>query len=347
MPAAIDFSAGYSLAPDLVVFRRNDTTIQIGTEAPRRVLIANVPPHASSVLRHLHDTSSLSDAIAILGGDPERWKALFCLLADEGLLEPSAISEIYPPHLTGERLTLIHRFGRLSADRALAARADAIVVIEGSGLVADLMGGLLEAAGIGRIHQSAQPGATGPKEPPTARRLPHTDLAGRPTLQVRYRPPASQTRPNITVLAGPRLPTPGRVAALITQVVPHLPIQVTSSRLIVGPLVLPGLSTCINCIDRHRLDLDPDWHTVAAAAQPSPQPSTPLAQSAASLAAGQVLDLIDALRKPASVNATLEQLAGSIYPRRRAWSRHDECRCRHVAHSPTRTMSLTTDSAGI
>ncbi len=326
MSAAIDFSAGYALAPDLAVVQRADGTIQIGTERPRRVLIAEAPPHAAGVLAHLAGAERLSDAIEQLGGDAEQWRRLFRRLAQQRLLEPKPARPACPPHLTGEWMTLIHRLGRAAADRVLSARADATVVIEGSGAVADAVGGLLDAAGIGRVHQWAGPDAALPGPAPL------TGFGGLAALGVRYQRPATQVRPDVTVLAGPHPATPGRLAALVSAVLPHLPVVVTNARLIVGPLVLPGRSTCVNCIDRHRRDADPE-----RPATPTIAPlrtSVLLAHSAAILAAAQVLDLVDAVRRPASIGATLEQTAGSSHPQQRTWPMHDACRCRNLAALP-------------
>jgi bacteriocin biosynthesis cyclodehydratase domain-containing protein len=227
-------------------------------------------------------------------------------------------------------MTLIHRLGRACADRVLAARADATVVIEGSGLVADIVGALLDSAGIGAVYQWPGPGAAGqsatdPRE--------HAGADGRAVRRVRYHRPASQIRPTVVVLAGPHGPAAGRAAALVAAVIPHLAVRVTSARLMVGPLVLPGRSACANCIDRHRRDADPEWSAVGAAAPP--QPSALLAHSAATLAASQVLDLVDTVRRPDAIGATIEQAAGSSFPQRRVWSMHNECQCSRVAALPS------------
>jgi hypothetical protein len=327
MAVAIDFSAGYALAPDLAIVQRNDSTIQIGTEPPRRVLIADAPPQAAGVLAHLADAERLSDAIAQLGGDAREWQRVFRRLAAAHLLEPRGAGAVFPPRLTGEWMTLIHRVGRPVADRILAVRADATVVVEGTGVVADMVGGLLDSAGIGRVHQWGGPGAASDADPAV-----HTGVSGRVTHGVRYHRPASQLRPDMTVLAGPQPATAGRLGQLVSAVLPHLPVRVTSARLVVGPLVLPGRSTCVNCIDQHRRDADPEWNAVTAAVPP--RPSALLANAAATLAAAQVLDFVDAVRRPTGIGATIEQAAGSSYPLRRRWPMHDACGCRNMAVLP-------------
>lgn len=325
MATALDFSARYRLSPDLAVVQRNGTTIQIGTEAPRRVILAHVPPQTHDVLTHLGDADSLDDAIERLGGDTRHWRQLFHRLSADKLLEPAVAAGPFQPHLAGEWMTLIHRLGRPRADRVLQARADATVVIEGAGLVADIVGAVLDSAGIGAVYQWPGPGAAGGATDPRE----HAGADGRVARRVRYHRPASQIRPTVVVLAGALAPAAGRTAALVSDVVPHLPVHVTSARLVVGPLVLPGRSACTNCIDRHRRDADPEWSAIDAAAPL--RPSALLAHAAATLSATQVLDLVDTVRRPDAIGATIEQAAGSSFPQRRVWSVHDECRCRQMA----------------
>lgn len=43
----------------------------------------------------------------------------------------------------------------------------------------------------------------------------------------------------------------------------HLPVVVGDEAVTIGPLVRPGESACLHCIDRHRADRDPAWPTIA------------------------------------------------------------------------------------
>jgi hypothetical protein len=44
---------------------------------------------------------------------------------------------------------------------------------------------------------------------------------------------------------------------------PHIPIVFTESGAIVGPLVRPGHTPCLACIELHRVDVDPAWGAIA------------------------------------------------------------------------------------
>lgn len=331
MSSVIDLQVGYALAADLVVFRRNRTTVQIGTEAPRRILIADAPEQTEEVLSHLRETPTIADAIARLGGNGIDWQRVFTSLLQVGLLEPSISAEKYPPRLAGERGALMHRFGPVTTAQILTARADAVVLVEGVGIVADTVSDLLDAAGVGRIHQIR--GSADRSRNAAGSQIAPPDTAAHHSPRVRYRRPATHVKPTLTVLTDG--PSPGRLAALTVSVTPHLPIRITTARATVGPLVLPGVSTCLNCVARHRSDADPDWATVSAAAAGAPlDPAPLLAHGAAALAVAQTLDFIDGLLRPASIGATLDLAPGTMRPQRRVWPPHESCRCRSLAALP-------------
>ena len=46
--------------------------------------------------------------------------------------------------------------------------------------------------------------------------------------------------------------------------VPHLPVRVRDGTGLVGPLVIPGVTSCLRCADLHRSDRDAAWPAVAA-----------------------------------------------------------------------------------
>lgn len=313
----IDATLDYTLAPGVAVIPRNPTTVQIGTEASRRILVADAPACAPEVLAGLDGSVPLAAAVSRAGGRLPDWLPLFADLAAAGLLVPASSRPHLAPRLRAERLTLIERHGVATADRLLTARSDAVVVVEGAGALADAAAEFFVAAGIGHVHR------------PTGA-APMTMSLTASTAPVRPYPPAPQIRPSAVLLTDVRCS--GRAAELVAAVVPHLAAQAGPARAVVGPLVLPGRSACLNCVDRHRTDADPDWPRIAAAARRQPPDATPLAVHAtAVLAVEQILELIDGLRRPEAVGATIERRPGSLYPRRRPWPRHPDCRCTWVA----------------
>ena len=120
--------------------------------------------------------------------------------------------------------------------------------------------------------------------------------------------------------------------------VPHLPVRVRDGTGVIGPLVIPGKTSCLRCADLHRSDRDSAWPAVAAQlrdAVGSADRATMLATAA--LALSQVDRVIKAIRDsgdprrtgepPPTLDTTLEfdVRTGSTISRR--WSRHPRCQC--------------------
>jgi hypothetical protein len=328
----VDFDAAYALPADIRVVQRDPSTVQIGTEHPRRMLLQDAPAQATQVLAGLDGRSSAGEVVARFDGDPLVWRSVLAGMARAGLLVPGGRDGGASPLLLGERLALTHRHGQAKADRLLRARADAVVVVDGGGPVACAISALLAAAGIGHVHQQDAPRAAparGAGRIPAGRHRAIHAAAWQAAPEVRVHRPAPQLPPSVAVLADERLPDLARAAELVAARVPHLPVWVTQARLVVGPLVLPGRSACLGCVERARTDADAGWPELGRALRAHPVPPAALpAQAAAELAAGQVLDLLDGRAQPDTVGGTLERLTGSHTVRRRSWQPHPDCGCR-------------------
>ena len=90
---------------------------------------------------------------------------------------------------------------------------------------------------------------------------------------------------------------PELAAGLLADEVPHLTATAGEAIGIVGPLVIPGRSACLHCLDLARAERDPAWPLVLAQII-GRQPSTPacdcvLAASVAAQACAQVLTFVD------------------------------------------------------
>ncbi len=140
---------------------------------------------------------------------------------------------------------------------------------------------------------------------------------------------------DLVVLADYLVADPRMVRDLHNQGVPHLPVRVRDGTGLVGPLVIPGKTSCLGCADLHRSDRDAAWPAIAAQLRDTvglADRATLLATAA--LALSQVNRVIAAVRgeqavpdpgPPPALNATLEfdLNAGSIVARE--WSRHPLC----------------------
>jgi hypothetical protein len=107
---------------------------------------------------------------------------------------------------------------------------------------------------------------------------------------------------------------------------PHLLVRSLGDAAWVGPLVLPGRTSCVRCADLTRRDADPEWPTVLAQLGRLRLPVPDLLTGwAASTAAAQALAFLDG-RVPEAAGATLE-LTADLHTELREWPAHRECGC--------------------
>lgn len=330
----------YRLVPGIrLVDRGRD--VQIGLEAPRRVLLRNAPDHALDVLTALDGRRSVTEAVRRAGhpngdpdGDPELWTDVLARLWDAGFLDRPR-DTVAGPSVGGpdaERIHLTHRHGAGRAGRALARRSDAVVEIRGAGRVACTVAMQLAAVGVGQVHQVPdRPVRRGDPLPPLPSERPDEDeLADRlrsVSERVVTRPAATHQRPTLIVLASDGAPDSTTARELVREGIPHLSVWAGPARAVVGPLVLPGRSSCLWCADLSRTDRDQGWPSVLRTAhrRPEPPPGV-LAAGAAALACAEILEHLDGLRRPSTVDGTLEWDLVRL-PRRRTWTRHPRCDC--------------------
>lgn len=90
--------------------------------------------------------------------------------------------------------------------------------------------------------------------------------AGIPVMGDRLRASAMHRRLdcNLMVLTDRPLVDPAVRLALMAARTPHLPVGLADGAGLIGPLVLPGLTSCLQCADLHRAALDPEWPVLAA-----------------------------------------------------------------------------------
>lgn len=338
----VDLTARYTLSADVPLIVRASDELQIGVEEPRRVLLVNAPAAAAPILAGLDGTAPVGAVLAAHGADPLIWHTLLEQLLSADLLVPVTDESAGPRpgagHLAQERIGLVHRHGQAAAARILQARRDALVVVLGDSAAASLVATLVAAAGVGHVHhdptrsglagggpRTGTSGETGRRHPgPSA----HTAVrAANPS--VRTHRPAPHQSPAVVVLAGDAVPDLGLAATLVHQRLPHLSVLSLAGRASIGPLVLPGRSSCLGCVHRHRIDADPGWPAVARTmARQAPRAPVTISAMAAAFAAAQVLDLLDGTDAPVTVNGSVEWTPEALSGRRRSWPEHPDCGCR-------------------
>ena len=156
------------------------------------------------------------------------------------------------------------------------------------------------------------------RRPPVAGRRARDLLAGR------------EPRPDLVVLVG--VPDPQVGERLVADGLPHLAAAGHEAIGIVGPMVVPGRTACLRCLDLMRAELDPAWPLILAQlagrrAEP-PACGAVLTASVAALAAAQALLFVDRPgRAGPAWNGTLELEMPGWQWRRRTWLPHPDCAC--------------------
>jgi bacteriocin biosynthesis cyclodehydratase domain-containing protein len=319
-----------------LLWRASSTAqIELGTRA---VIIDGVDTGAVRTLIGADDANDPGASA------PSGLPALQAHLLDTGYLWPRAPTSADPrrlvahPRLGGELTALSARAGERAAE-IISARQECTVLVQGCGRAGPLVAALLAAAGVGRVHcldagaallHHAIPGGLLPGDEGMS------FAAAAAAAIERQAPDAACTTapfdepPDLVVLAVDAPVDPERRNALHSRSAAHLLVQASGGRGSVGPLVLPGLTSCLRCADLHRLDRDPAWDALAVQlAIPQRRrgaSEVALAATIAGVAAMAALEFLDGGR-PATIEGTLEMQAPDWRLRRRTWPIHPDCDC--------------------
>ncbi|HEY4268207.1 MAG TPA: TOMM precursor leader peptide-binding protein [Galbitalea sp.] len=111
---------------------------------------------------------------------------------------------------------------------------------------------------------------------------------------------------------------------------PHLPIIFGDGAVTVGPLVEPGTTACLYCLEHHRRDADSSWSAIASQLWGRKSAAeTPLAaREVAAIATRVILRRLEAGADPTISSATSIRLdIATGAQTRREWMPHPECGC--------------------
>jgi bacteriocin biosynthesis cyclodehydratase domain-containing protein len=240
-------------------------------------------------------------------------------------------------------LEALHDAGELvdaaDAGRVAAHRRTCAVVVAGTGpLSVALVLGLV-AGGVGAVHLRTT-GLVGGGDLGTGL---FDDDRGLPRLGAvrgavrRLAPLATVTAPPRTltpdlVVLADEAPDPGVLAELVAERTAHLPVRLRDGVGVVGPLVLPGRTACLTCLDLQRGALDPGWPMIAAQLVGQRGAADPACVAAtAAFGTAQALAALDGTTGGTSAPATLEATveidptSGAVEHRR--WAAMPECGC--------------------
>ena len=258
------------------------------------------------------------DGSAQIGWDPRR---AVLVRPDDGLdpaglaavlaelqagAELSSLTARYPGPVIDELVRGLRAAGLLDVAPSAVAVRTPVIRVHGPGPIATALADGLRCSGA-RISRSTGPHFT-----------------------------VSPAGTDLVLLADTQVVNPRLVRELTRGRVAHLPVRFRDGLGVVGPLVLPGTTSCLRCADLHRTDRDPEWPALAAQLRDrvgSADRATLLATVA--LALRQVSAVMAAVRSggsgsgpaPATLWTTLEVDvgAGSILTRR--WPKHPACGC--------------------
>jgi hypothetical protein len=325
--------------------------LQIGLDAGHGIVLDGLTAGDELVLAGLDagcDPRALRGLASRAGVGQARADELLRTLSVAGLLVPartvrSRLSRLPTPlrrRLAGDAdvLSLVYPDG--DGWHVLAQRRERSVAVVGAGRTGTALAVALAASGVGlvlvdddaRVREAdLAPGGLEEQDLGRRRADAVADLVGRHAPQTRTAAHGN-VRPDLVVLVGHGAVDPHRYDGLLREDVPHLAVLVRERDVVVGPLVLPGASACLRCLDLHRRDRDPEWPRLvpqlAAGSDGSPAPEeTVLVAIGSALAAAQALAHLDARCRPATVDATLEVALPDGLVDVRPWSAHPACGC--------------------
>jgi hypothetical protein len=337
---------------------RDRDTLQVGVDPRRAAALTGLGKAAAivSLLDGSRDAAEVVRAAAARGIAPEAANRVLGLLAAADVLDdyPASLHKTLPDYLRSRLApelacaSLAYGHGDGGA-RVIARRRAAFVRVYGAGRVGACIATFLAASGVAWVSCKDQgtvaagdvtPAGLGAGDVGTARAAALARAIRRITPEVRTADDPTRL-PDLAVLAGRADPVD--VAGLMRDRVPHLAVLADEAIGVVGPLVEPGRSACLRCVDLSKAERDRAWPLILAQAGDalgppvSPQAcDIALAASTAALATAQALAFIDRAgpQPPVTANGTLEVVLPDWQWRRRGWPPHPACTCGGDGHGP-------------
>ncbi|WP_146361394.1 ThiF family adenylyltransferase [Arthrobacter yangruifuii] len=315
-----------------------------------------------AVLRQGVPDGTEQEAAAGLSLPPERAASLLQVL--DPLLVPHDGTADPIPSLRSERLfpdsQRLSSAYRVNGEESIRRRATAAVSVDGLGRAGALLARTLASAGIGTL-MLADPAVVSPADVGAAYAM--TDIGMNRAAAVKrhlFRVDPTVQVLTVSAVRGGQVPASVDLAVTVRAVgsiaserqqeqadgsVPRLIVTAQEAGWDIGPLVVPGLTPCLECLDRHRADTDPGWYAAAgalgqrqeqasASSASSAAPSGPEGEElsgsviAAGAAAMAALVFLDGINQPAVLSAVLQLRTSDGYPQLKKLDYHPACGCR-------------------
>jgi hypothetical protein len=328
---------------------RDQDTVQLGIDPRRARALTGLGQAAAivSLLDGSRDTAELVRTAERSGISREVVQRVTGLLASAGVLDdfPASLRATLPDYLRArmgpELATAALAYGHGDGGAAvLARRSAAFARVHGADRLGACVATFLAASGVAWVTVAGDgittgadiaPAGVGQADVGTDRAVAIARAVRRVAPEVRTADDARR-RPDLAVIIG--WPDPLLAAALVRDRIPHLVVRAEEAIGVVGPLVLPGRSACVRCVDLSKAARDPAWPRILAQASAGNGGAvgtracdTVLTAATAALAAAQALALIDRACEPAAANGTLEVVLPDWQWQRRGWPAHPACTC--------------------
>jgi hypothetical protein len=328
---------------------RSGDTVQIGVDPRRARALTGLGKAAAvvSLLDGSRDTAEVVRTAETYGIRQEVVHRVIGLLASAGVLDdyPASLRAALPDYLrarlTPELASAALAYGHGDGGAAvLARRRAAFARVHGGGRVGACVATFLAASGVAWVScvdtRAAAAADVTPAGLGTAD-VGRNTAAGVARAVHRVAPEArtaddARRLPDLAVITGRGDPV--LLAALMRDRVPHLVVNADEAIGTVGPMVVPGRSACVRCVDLSKAARDPAWPRILAQVsgtgdQPAATQAcdTVLTAATAALAAAQSLAFIDRACEPAAANGTLEVVLPQWQWQRRGWPPHPACVC--------------------
>jgi hypothetical protein len=331
---------------------RDKTTLQFGIDPETTIVLGGVDQATARFVEALDGTKETQEAIkaaAELGIEEPRAAKVLDLLTSGGLLDDASADTHVLYEMSAEErerlrpdlaaLSLVNRApgGGITA---LTRRRESGVHILGAGRVGATLAHLLAAAGVGHIvvsdpetvrFEDVAPGGLTPSDVGLRRQDAVKAGLRRLWKDTKLTLPSGRSTPDLAVLVSTSRVDPEAADKFMRSGVPHLAVGIREVTGVIGPLVVPGHTSCLRCHELYRRDKDPVWPRIVAqlatgdawTVRPC---DTTLAVTVAAQAALEVLMFLEE-GKSGAFDGTLEIRLPDGLLRRRSWQAHYACGC--------------------
>lgn len=318
-------------------YQRGQHEVQVGLDPRHALIVGGLPRKLVRLLCALDGRTTL----AVLTKRAEERAMLFRdtlrALAAHGLLEDATPAAPRQPKRAASDYAMWALRAGVPAREFARRCTQATVAVSGNGPLAATIAAMLAVAGVGHVIADAEGTVTDAEvgliyRPEDTGKRKRQAIAG----AIRRLNPAvltcampSNRGPDLLVLADFLMPPPELIRQLMFERQPHLPVRFRDGIGILGPLVLPGRTSCLHCADLHRADLDSYWPRVANQLIGRRQRADPVSVHAtAAFATAQVLRTVQRRGEPPPLwHRAIELDLATGTTSSRFWLPHPRCDC--------------------